>query len=135
VQVLDIDLGLTVIHVQRRAGVSDRSRWSRDEQANRAARLHLAAVRRLLRDDEPLDPRLISLDALKRRAQPQSANSGDSLTGAQPFILLHAHATTTQVCGRVERLGSGGIGLGHTPTDREPAKPANEFSEGRSQAL
>jgi hypothetical protein len=89
--------GLWLLSLPRRVGRRDRPRRSRDEQTDRAVRLRQRAFRRVLRNDEPLDLRPITLDALKRRAQTQPANRHDRLASPQPFITLDAHATTMRV--------------------------------------
>ncbi len=79
---------------------------------------------RLLGDDKPMQPRLITLNPLKCGTQPQPPDSSNSRPRPQAFITLHTHTTPTPIRRQVGRLGGVGVKRGHTPNDLENAKPA-----------
>ncbi len=91
----------------------------------------LRASGRLLRDDKPVQRLLIPLDPLRRRPQPSRANSSDGLTGAKAFVVVNNQPPRDPTGGIVRRRGGCVTRLKHTPTDREPIRPANNFSRER----
>jgi hypothetical protein len=91
----------------------------------------LRSRRRLLRNNKPMQRILISLDPLRRGPQPGHTNSSDGLTSAKPFIATNSQAAREPTGGLLAMRGGCVIRIKHTPTDREPARPAKDFLHGR----
>jgi hypothetical protein len=91
----------------------------------------LRAGGRLLRDDKPMKRLLVPLDPLRRGPQPSRANSSDGLTGANALISADDQPPREPTGGLLRRRGGCVIRLKHTPTDREPGRPAKDFLHGR----
>jgi hypothetical protein len=112
------------------------TRGRRDEQDDLIARRKLTALGWLLTHDEPVQIRLVALHPLRRRTQPQPPHRHDRLARPQTLKPLDPHTPNPRTRNRLKTLlRRDGGALGHAPSDREPVKPANEFSNAHRGSL